>query len=234
MQQPAKLSIKSPIIKDFYSFRSKNFRSAYGRLHDIWALVPPNTPYLACTTTATKSVIREVIDSLEMSGCEFVYTSPDRPNIFYKVRVRTDIETDLQPLQSLRKLANRAPHVIVYCHSLNLCADLYAHFHYELGNDSYYPHLSYHCLFGMYHSNTPQYNKDVILKSLNQPDGVVKNVFATIALGMGVNLCNVKTMIHYGAPHSIDDYFQESGRGGRSGGDAHSVVYWKPIDCPIR
>ena len=32
----------------------------------------------------------------------------------------------------------------------------------------------------------------------------------------------------------IDDYFQESGRGGRSGGDAHSIVYWKPIDCPIR
>jgi len=86
----------------------------------------------------------------------------------------------------------------------------------------------------MYHSNTLQYNKDVILKSLTQPDGVVRIVFATIALGMGVNLCDANTIIHYGAPHSIDDYFQESGRGGRSGGDAHSIVYWKPIDCPIR
>jgi len=128
--------------------------------------------------------------------------------------------------------------VIVYCRSLNSCADLYVHFHYELGNDSYYPsdspHLSDHRLFGMYHSNTPQYNKDVILKSLTQPDGVVRIVFATIALGMGVNLCDVNTIIHYGAPHSIDDYFQVSGRGGRSGGDAHSIVYWKPIDCPIR
>ena len=71
-----------------------------------------------------------------MSVCEFVYTSPDQPNIFYEVRLRTDIETDLEPLlQSLCKLANRAPRVIVYCRSLNSCADLYAHFHYELGNE---------------------------------------------------------------------------------------------------
>jgi len=88
--------------------------------------------------------------------CIHLLTDPT----YFEVRLRTGIETDLEPLlQSLCKLANRAPHVIVYCHSLNLCADLYAHFHYELGNDSYYPsdspHLSDHRLFGMYHSNTP-------------------------------------------------------------------------------
>lgn len=50
---------------------------------------------------------------------------------------------------------------------------------------------------------------------------------------MGVNLKDVNTIIHYGAPRSIEDYFQESGRGGRSGGDAVSTVYWKPRDCPV-
>ena len=107
-----------------------------------------------------------------------------------------------------------------------------------LGDNSYYPagspQLSDYRLFGMYHSNTPQYNKDVILKSLTQPDGVVRIVFATVALGMGVNLCDVNTIIHYGAPNSIEDYFQESVRGRRSGDDAQSIVYWKPIDCPVR
>ena len=66
-----------------------------------------------------------------------------------------------------------------------------------LGGGSYYPagspHLSDYRLFGMYHSNTPQYNKDIILKSLTQPDGVVRIVFATVALGMGVNLCDVNS-----------------------------------------
>lgn len=86
----------------------------------------------------------------------------------------------------------------------------------------------------MYHSNTPQHNKDVILKSLISPTGIVHVVFVTTALGMGVNLQDVNTVIHYGAPQSIDDYFQESGRGGRSGREAISIVYWKPADCPRR
>jgi superfamily II DNA helicase RecQ len=84
----------------------------------------------------------------------------------------------------------------------------------------------------MYHSGTPQYNKDVILKSVEKPDGVVRIVFATVALGMGVNLQGINTIIHYGAPSSIDDYFQESRRGGRSGYKANSIVYWTPIHCP--
>ena len=174
-----------------------------------------------------------------MGGCEFVSTSPDRSNIFYEVLPRADVETDLQPvLKSLQEYKNQAPRVIVYCHSLNICSDLYAHFHFELGDGSYYPpgapHVSDNRLFGMYHSNTPQHNKDVILRSLVSPTGVVRVVFATVALGMGVDLRDVNCVIHYGAPQSIDDYFQESGRGGRSGGDAKSIIYWKPADCPYK
>ena len=86
----------------------------------------------------------------------------------------------------------------------------------------------------MFHACTPQHNKDIILQSLLKSDGVVRVVFATIALGMGVNLQDVNTIVHYGAPRSIEDYFQESGRGGRSGKNARSVIYWKPSDCKIR
>ena len=51
----------------------------------------------------------------------------------------------------------------------------------------------------------------------------------TIALGMGVDVKDVC----YGAPRSIDDYFQESGRGGRSGGQCTSTIYWKPSEAPM-
>ena len=174
-----------------------------------------------------------------MVGCECVSTSPDRCNIFYEVRVRTDIETDMEPLlHSLKEYKNGAPRTIVYCRSLNTCAELYAHFHYELGDDAYFPvrvtHISDNRLFAMFHANTPQHNKEVVLKSMTQPNGLVRIVFATVALGMGVNLLDTNTVIHYGAPQSIDDYFQESGRGGRSGDKARSIVYWKPMDCPLR
>lgn len=58
----------------------------------------------------------------------------------------------------------------------------------------------------MFHSGTPEHNKEVILKSLTDPNGVTIVVFATIALGMGVNLKDVNIIYHYGAPQSIDDY----------------------------
>ena len=194
---------------------------------------------MACTATASRSVKEEIIDNLEMCDCAEVIASPNRPNIYYEVKRRTDIDTDFLPLvTTLREKAVDTPRVLVYCQSLDMCADLYAHFHYELGEASYYPpgsaHLSDYRLFGMFHACTPQYNKDVILKSLEVRDGVVRIVFATIALGMGIDLKDVNTVIHYGAPQNMEDYFQESGRGGRSGQDAVSTVYWKPVDCPVR
>ena len=194
---------------------------------------------MACTATATKSVREEVIRSLEMQGCLCISVSPDRPNIFYEVRRRTDIDTDFADLvKTLEEKLIDTPRVIVYCQSLNTCSDLFAHFLYHLGVSSYYPpgatELSENRLFGMYHSCTPQHNKDVILESLRDPKGVVRVVFATVALGMGIDLKDVNTVIHYGAPRSLEDYFQESGRGGRSGYDAQSIVYWMPRDCPVR
>ena len=177
------------------------------------------------------------MQKLEMTRCEFVSTSPDRPNIYYEVRPRTEIETDLHCyLNSLRNLRSKAPRVLVYCRSLDMCANLYAYFLYHLGDESYHPvgseKISDNRLFGMFHASTPEYNKAVILRSLGSPDGVVRIVFATVALGMGVDLRDVNTVVHYGGMQSIDSYFQESGRGGRSGASAQSVVFWKPVDCP--
>ena len=180
-----------------------------------------------------------MVQLLDMKGCGVVCVSPDRPNIYFKVRRRTDIATDFQPLvDSLLAERNETTRVIVYCKSLNTVADLYAHFQYTLGNNSYHPHDAEHIsdnrLFGMYHANTSSHNKDVIQKSMQHSDGVVRIVFATIALGMGVNMVGVNTTWHYGAPASLEDYLQESGRGGRNGEKAKSVVFWKPADAPLR
>ena len=119
-----------------------------------------------------------------------------------------------------------------------MCSALYAHFHYTLGDSSYYPpgadHLSDHRLFGMYHSCTDEHNKGVIIDSFSKPDGVVRVVFATMALGMGVDFKDVYHVIHYGAPRSLEDYLQESGRVGRDGQQSYSKVYWKPADAPLK
>ena len=66
--------------------------------------------------------------------------------------------------------------------------------------------------------------------SLQGCHGTVR-VFASVAMGMGIDLHGVDTIIHYGVPSSIEDYFQASGRRGRSGDSAYSIVYWTPKDC---
>ena len=109
--------------------RSLDFRPTYGRLHEMHALVPHGVPFLAATATATSTVRREVISLLDMKGCEFIFASPNRPNIYYEVRKHTTIDVDFKPLvHSLVSDRNKAPQVVVYCRSLNMVADLYAHF----------------------------------------------------------------------------------------------------------
>ena len=111
-----------------------------------------------------------------------------------------------------------------------ICADLFSHFSYEMGKSQYYapsaPELSENRLFGMFHANTPQHTKDVIMGSFT-----VRVVFASVATGMGIDLHGVDIIIHYGAPSSIENYFQASGRRGQSGDSAYSIVYRTPKDC---
>ena len=101
-----------------------------------------------------------------------------------------------------------------------ICADLFSHFSYEMGKSQYYPpsapELSEYGLFGMIHASTPQHSKDVIMGSLQDCHGTVRIVFACEAMGMGICLHGVDTIIHYGAPSNIEDYFQASGRRGKS------------------
>ena len=194
---------------------------------------------VALTATATRSVKADVIAKLELGGCKEVSVSPNRDNIYYKVRRSNTIESDFASIVSLQKTAKiKATRTIVYCRTKNVCADLYQYFHRTLGDDSYYPpdapKISMNRLFGMFHAQTTDHIKDHIISSMSQACGTVRVVFATVALGMGVNFVNLNHIVHYGAPSSIDDYFQESGRSGRSGDHATSVIYWKPIDAPSR
>ena len=93
-----------------------------------------------------------------------------------------------------------------------ISADLFSHFRYEMGKSQYYrpgaPELSENHLFGMFYGSTPQHSKYVIMRRLQDCPGTVRVVFASVAMGrMGIFLHGVNTIIHYGAPSSIEDNF---------------------------
>ena len=152
----------------------------------------------------------------------------------YVERRRTDLETDFsESLSTLKEKQKDTLRVAVYIRTFMICADLFSRFSYEMGKSQYYPpsapELSENRLFGMFHTSIPQHSIDVIMGSLQDCHDTVRVVFTGVGMGIGVH--GVDTIIHYGAPSSVEDYFQASGRRGQSGDSAYSIVYWTPKDC---
>ena len=120
-----------------------------------------------------------------MSEVITVKLSPNRSNIMYVERRRTDLETDFsESLNTLKEKQKDTLGVVVYCRTLMICADLFSRFSYEMEKSQYYnpsaPELIENRLFGMIHASTPQHSKDVIMGNFM--------VLVCWCVGMGIDL----------------------------------------------
>ncbi|XP_028404067.1 Werner syndrome ATP-dependent helicase-like [Dendronephthya gigantea] len=192
-------------------------------------------PVLALTATATKKIRQTVVETLSFRlGYTLIQETPNRENIYLsKATISKNFQEAFQPLiDQLRKEKENMDKTIVYCRSIKHCASLYALFKFELGSESYrngMEHTSKNCLFAMFHHCTSETIKQHVLDSLYSPSGICRVVFATNALGMGVNFKDIRLIIHLGPPREIDDYIQEIGRAGRDGLPAKAVLYHNGI-----
>ena len=154
--------------------------------------------------------------------CVIVH-SPDRPNIWYSV-----VKAHADPmvlfkwlLEELRCKRVSLRRVMVFCRSISSCTKLYKFFAVCLKEESYNPVVSVpstqNRLFAMYHARVDNSDKHAILQSLTTPSGSCCVIFCTIAFGMGVDIPDISTVIHYGPFSDIEDSLQESGRAGHNG-----------------
>ena len=186
---------------------------------------------MALTATATEAVRNKTIKALAMkSDVVHICVNPNRPNIYlYKLCVTKDLSCFRWLLVTLTELNRDAPKSIIYCRRQKDCGIIFRHFIFELGNSAYLPNTdkrSDHCLLGKYDANTLEKHKKRVMTELLKVDGVCRVVIATTALGMGINIPNVRFVIHYGPPREVDDFMQEIGRGGRDGKEATSVMFY--------
>ena len=216
------------------------FRVWCGLVGELQSLV--SAPLLALTATASKFTRNAVIHSLGMTDrCYEIVKSPDRPNIFLSVqKIESSVENFDFLVTVVKKWQINCPRVVVYCQTQSTCSLLYTHFHYQLGDKGYWPEGERRVttrLVEMFHSSTPEPNKDVILSSLRHEGGTVRVIFATNALGMGINVKGLSTVIHYGPPNTLEAYMQEIGRSGRDGKQScaylfyhgHQLMHCKPL-----
>ena len=157
---------------------------------------------------------------LNMSNAKLIRHSPDKKNISYHVQKAADLDETFQWMVNLvSSPVTEIPKTIIYCRSLKDCGELYSLFD-EAAANSEVPVVT------MFHSKTPEQIKQKVL-SLLEENGNCRIVIATSALGMGVNIPNIRQILHYGTPPDLESYLQEVGRGGRE--PCKATLYYRPF-----
>lgn len=213
------------MLTDFFFYRGDDFRKDYANLAMLCATFP-TVPVVALTATASKKDICAISQSLNLKNPLEVIGNPNRPNIFYRKVFRKGDDIDffedmLKPIaDDLKEQKVNYPITIIYL-PLRWCGFVYKYFDRKLGDEQYFPSSAAakpeNRLFAQYHAPQTKAMKDQILNELSSSTSKIRLVFATVAMGMGVDIKSIRQVIHVGPPHTIREYFQETGRAGRDG-----------------
>jgi ATP-dependent DNA helicase RecQ len=189
-----------------------DFRPEYRRIRPIINEIG-SRPVIALTATATPKVQHDIQKNLAMNNATVFKVSFNRPNLYYEVRPKTkNIDRDI--IKFIK--ANPGKSGIIYCMSRKKVEELA-----EFLRINNIKALPYHA--GM-DSATRSANQDAFLLEK------VNIIVATIAFGMGIDKPDVRFVIHYDMPKSLEGYYQETGRAGRDGGEGQCITFFAAKD----
>ncbi len=198
-----------------------DFRPSYLRIADIRNVL--DVPVLALTATATPEVVDDIQRQLGFKQPNVFRTSFARENLHYVVRHTEDKQGQL--LHILQRVPGTA---IVYVRNRKRTKELAEWLNEKIGNQS---SIVNYPIVNFYHAGLPASERSA--KQQAWKDGKTRVIVCTNAFGMGIDKPDVRLVIHYDLPDSIEAYFQEAGRAGRDGQTAWCVLLHAPKDSVI-